>query len=104
MRIDRDRQPFLAALLLIAVLFSATAFAAADRQNTRTVTLDVQNMTCFLCPYTIEKALNKVPGVIESDADYDSKTATVVFDPARTDLDALIQATTNAGYPSSLRQ
>ncbi len=29
----------------------------------RTVTLDVQNMTCGVCPLTVKKALARVPGV-----------------------------------------
>jgi len=29
----------------------------------QTVTLDVQNMTCAVCPITVKKALERVPGV-----------------------------------------
>ncbi len=101
MRIDTIRWLIFTLLLLVGAL---DAFGATMRQGARTVTLEVQNMTCFLCPYTIEKALNRVPGVIESDADFQSKTATVVFDPERTDVEALIRATTDAGYPSTLGQ
>jgi len=28
----------------------------------QTVTLDVQNMTCAVCPITVKKALERVPG------------------------------------------
>lgn len=30
----------------------------------RTVVLDVQDMTCELCPITVRKSLEKLPGVI----------------------------------------
>jgi len=43
--------------------------------------LDVQNMTCELCPITVKKALGKVPGVADAKIDLGKKTATVTFDP-----------------------
>ncbi len=75
----------------------------ATAGETQTVTLDVPGMTCKFCPITIRKALSKVPGVIEAKADYDGKTATVTFDPDKTGLSALTQATANAGYPSTVK-
>jgi periplasmic mercuric ion binding protein len=43
-----------------------------------------------------------VPGVIETKVDYDHKAATVKYDPDKTTPAALVDATTNAGFPSSL--
>jgi mercuric ion binding protein len=34
--------------------------------------------------------------------DFDTKTAAITFDSKKTDSDALIKATTNAGYPSAI--
>jgi len=70
----------------------------------QTVTLDVPGMTCKFCPITIKKALKKVPGVIEAKAEYKTKTATVTFDPDKTNIEALTRATANAGYPSTLKR
>ena len=78
--------------------FSLSALAATPQ----TATLDVQNMTCSTCAITIRKALETVPGVIDAKVDYDHKTATVKYDPAKTDSSALVKATTNAGFPSKL--
>lgn len=47
--------------LLIAVLFALPFVALAAPP--KTVTLDVQNMTCGLCPITVKKSLEKVSGV-----------------------------------------
>lgn len=69
----------------------------------QTVTLNVQKMDCPMCKITIRKALEKVDGVREARVDYGAKTASVTFEPESTSIDALIQATTNAGYPSSLK-
>jgi len=87
-------------LLFVALLATSLGALAAEPQ---TVILDVQNMTCELCPITVKKALDKVPGVAASKIDFAKKTATVKFNPDRTNVAALVEATTNAGYPSRLR-
>ena len=80
------------------VLLPMMALAAAPQ----TTTLDVKNMTCALCPITVRKALEQVPGVTEAKVDFARKTATVTFDPDKADTAALVKATTEAGYPSSV--
>lgn len=89
--------------IFITIMFVVVSFSV-QAVTTKTVTLDVQNMTCKFCPITIRKALKKVPGVTEASASLETKTATVTFDPAKTNVEALIKATTNAGYPSTLKK
>jgi mercuric ion binding protein len=67
-----------------------------------TVTLDVQNMSCAVCPITVKKALDKVPGVASAKVDFDKKTASVTFDPDKANPAALTKATSDAGYPSTV--
>lgn len=88
--------------LLIAalVVLSLPALAA----TLETVTLEVQNMTCEVCPITVEKSLKKVSGVSAAQVDFDKKTATVTYDPDQVQPDVLIRATTNAGYPSTVQK
>ena len=86
-------------LTAVAMLQATTAFAA-----TQTVVLDVQNMTCELCPITVKKSLEQVPGVASAKVDLDKRTATVQFDPDRAAPAALVKATTNAGFPSALHK
>lgn len=97
------RRTFLTLLLSlgIALGLGTPASYAAEAQ---TVILDVPGMTCRFCPITIRKALQKVPGVIEAKADYESKTATVTYDPDKTNIEALTAATANAGYKSTPRK
>jgi len=90
------RWPFV--FTALAALAIAPAFAGAPQ----TVVLDVQNMTCALCPITVKKSLQQVPGVAEANVDLDKKTATVRFDPDRISTAALVKATTDAGYPSTI--
>jgi len=47
--------------------------------------------------------LKSVPGVTEATADFDTKTARVVFDKDKTDISTLLKALKNRGYPSSVR-
>jgi mercuric ion binding protein len=68
----------------------------------QTVTLDVQNMTCAVCPITVKKALERVPGVTDAKVDFDKKTASISFDPDEASTDTLTKATADAGYPSSV--
>lgn len=98
------KTPFTTFLRFAAVILTATHIvAAAEAPATKTVTLDVKNMTCAACPITVRKSLEKVSGVSKVKVDFDTKTATVTFDPAKTDVEALTRATTEAGYPSTLK-
>lgn len=87
--------------VLLVLLFS-TALSAAPQSLAaeRRVVLSVPGMTCSVCPITVHKALSKVPGVLEVTVDYDSRLAKVRIDPARVEVQALVSATAQAGYPS----
>jgi periplasmic mercuric ion binding protein len=90
-------------LLMVMAMLTAIPFAVLAA-TPKTVTLDVQNMTCELCPITVKKALEKVPGVSAVKVDFDKKTATVTYDADQSQPEALIGATTNAGYPSTIHK
>lgn len=86
-------------------LFAATLLAVLTTlvwAAPRTVTLSVPTMDCPVCPITVKKALTTVPGVTQAGVNFDKRVAIVTFDDARTNVDALTQATRNAGYPSTL--
>ncbi|GAB4124161.1 MAG: hypothetical protein Kow00104_08590 [Rhodothalassiaceae bacterium] len=89
-------------------LGAGTAPTPAAEPTPRGQTADVQavfaisNMTCALCPITVKKAMEGVAGVKSVAVDFDAKTATVVFDPAVTNADAIAAASTNAGYPAAV--
>lgn len=84
------------AVALLAVL--TTLVQAAPR----TITLSVPSMDCPVCPITVRKALTRVAGVSQVEVNFDKRVAIVTFDDARTSVEALTQATRNAGYPSTL--
>lgn len=78
------------------------AFAAPAWAATQTVTLSVPTMDCPVCPITVKKALTKVPGVSDAKVDLGKREAIVTFDAARTSVNALTNATHDAGYPSTV--
>ena len=55
-------------VLISAIVALPFTLAAGPLQ---TVTLDVQNMTCAVCPITVKKALERVPGVTDAKVDFD---------------------------------
>jgi len=87
---------------LVAVLVALPMVALAA--TPKTVTLDVKNMTCEVCPITVRKSLERLPGVSGVKVDFDKKTATVTYDPDQAQPEALSKATTNAGYPSTVHK
>ena len=89
---------------LLAALFVALMPLGALAATTQTAVLDVQNMTCGLCPVTVKKSLEKVAGVSQAQVDFAKKTATVTFDADKTNATALAKATTDAGFPSTVRK
>jgi len=87
-------------LIVAATVFLlSTASAWAGPKST---TLNVSNMTFATCPITVRQALTKVKGVTRAVVDFEKRQATVTFDDAQTNVAALVKATTDAGYPSTV--
>lgn len=83
-----------------AVLLTALTIAA----GASSATLAVSNMDCATCPITVRMALEKVSGVKWAKVDFKTRLAVVSFDPARTQPEALLKATADAGFPAILNQ
>ncbi len=89
----------LAMAVAVAGLFTSAAAAAE-----RTVTLKVDGMYCDLCGPTVRKSLERVQGVTKARVEQEKGIAVVTFDDAKTDINALTKATTDAGYPSRVAE
>jgi mercuric ion binding protein len=92
---------------IAGTVFGPTATALADdTTGLKTIMLDVDGMTCNLCPTTVKKALKKVNGVADVTTKYEGDGigwAKVTYDPAKVKIDDLTFATQEAGYPSRLK-
>lgn len=83
---------------VVAPLFAQST--STEAAVLKTQSFAIKNMTCELCPLTVKKAMAAVKGVRSVNVDFKSKTATVAFDPAVTNTEAIAAASTNAGYPA----
>lgn len=88
-----------AALFALALATIAIPAEAADR----TLTLAVKNMSCVTCPITVKAALKRVPGVRSADVDFKTELAVVSFDDTKTNAKALAKASTDVGFPASVK-
>lgn len=83
-------------------LVDANAGNGANNEVGHQATFNVEGMTCATCPITVRKAIQSVDGVKEVTVDYDSKTATVVYDPSLTDTKLIADSCSNVGFPAIL--
>lgn len=104
--------------LLIGVALAATALgglavaavwqssgenviAASTDAREATARFSVENMTCATCPISVKNAMKRVDGVKSVDVDFDTKVATVVYNPAKTTAAEIGAASTDVGYPAT---
>lgn len=93
--------------LLIFPYLVPYVFAANQTERdvqTEQVVLEVKNMTCVSCTVAVKKSLTRLNGIKEAKVTLEPPEALVIFDPAKIVVEDLIKATTNAGYPSSIKQ
>ncbi len=97
------RQILAAAILTLAFVSSVPVIAAEQ-----TATLRVENMYCASCPFIVKQTLANVPGVTNVDISYEQAAAVVVaivaYDDTKADVTALMAATSDVGFPSSVIQ
>jgi Cu+-exporting ATPase len=62
------------------------------------VTVDIEGMTCASCVARVEKAIERVPGVVSAHVNLATERAEVVADWARTPVEQVAQAIDEAGY------
>ena len=89
----------------VVAVFGLPAAQANEHPEQRTVMLRVENMTCSMCTITVRMALENVPGVIKAEVTAEDDgigLAKVIFAPMKSNVEALVRATTEAGYPSRL--
>jgi len=87
---------FLMTMIFAAqILFNQSAWA-----DERSTVLDVENMTCALCPITVSSSIKSVKGVVSVKVSMEEKTATVIYDDSVVELEEIADASTFAGYPA----
>lgn len=84
-------------LAFISLMASTPAFAAQQ-----TVTFSVPGMQCPSCPFIVQSAMGRVEGVTQVTANFDTRTAVVVFDDAVSSAEDIARASAAAGYKADL--
>ena len=67
-----------------------------------TTNFPVIGMTCAACQAHVERSLRDTPGVISAAVNLMSHNAQVVYDPAQTHIETLIEAVRESGYDAAL--
>jgi periplasmic mercuric ion binding protein len=86
---------------IAAVTLMLFQLAGPVLASERVTVFAIENMTCALCPFTVEKAMRGVDGVKDVTVNFESKTATVEFEDSETDTGAIAEASLSAGYPAA---
>jgi Cu+-exporting ATPase len=68
----------------------------------KTTTLGVKGMTCASCAVTVKKAIEKTPGVINSNVNLATNKATFIFDPTLTSVEEIAKNVSKTGYSLEL--
>ena len=86
---------------LIACLITAASFSVmVDAEAAeRSVTLNVEEMTCASCPYMVRQALLDVEGVKAAEVSYERERARVAYDDVVAEIKDLTRATGAIGFP-----
>lgn len=93
-------------ITLSVAVFLLAQIAVTLAGELKTIMLDIDKMTCNMCPITVKKALKKIDGVTEVIAKYEGEGngwAKVTYDSSKADINDLTFATEGAGYPSRLK-
>ena len=69
-----------------------------DKPKNEMLSIGVGGMTCASCVARVERALKKVPGVEGATVNLATEKATVSYDAASAEVEALMQAIEGAGY------
>lgn len=69
-----------------------------DKSNIQKVEFSISGMTCNSCSEHVNHEVNKLAGIINSNASYDNGNAIVEFDNSKTNITEIEKAINSTGY------
>ena len=69
-----------------------------DQSNIRKIEFTISGMTCASCGEHVNSEVNKLSGIISSEASYENRNAVVKFDDSKTNIDEIENAINATGY------
>ncbi len=80
----------------------ATKPTSLDKGSKQQANLSLFGMHCSSCASLIEKSLKKIPGVKQTNVNFASEKARVVYDESQVEVSSLLEAVAKAGYKAQL--
>ncbi|MGH1518808.1 mercuric transport protein MerTP [Chryseobacterium sp. JK1] len=77
---------------------SENEVVTASKSDIKTVEFTINGMTCEACGEHINHEVNKLKGIIRSNASYQNKNAVVTFDDTKTSIHQIKEAINSTGY------
>ena len=92
-----------AALNISSYVFAGSPppVARSASSSLQRAVIPVEGMSCATCEIAVRNALKRVNGVAAADVSVATKTATVDYEPAKTNPDQLVTAINATGYRAS---
>ncbi|MBK8554987.1 MAG: mercuric transport protein MerTP [Lewinellaceae bacterium] len=94
-----------AALMLAFPYYAQVFYPSAENRteianpmSVHTVTLDIEGMTCASCEGHVKSAVDKLPGIIETNVSFEQGRAVVRFDETQTNTADINAAVYETGY------
>lgn len=95
------------AIVLLTIPYYSGAFFPETNESkivylqesqVETITFEIDGMTCTGCEATVKNAATKVEGVIEAEAFYESRKATIKYNRSRTSREEIKAAINETGF------
>ncbi len=88
---------------ILTILFSLFIFliSYSVKAENKTVEISLPTIQCDMCVSAIEKAVNKIDGVVSITVDVEGKKAKVTFDDTKTSLTRIEKAISKSGYKAN---
>jgi len=84
--------------ITLSLIFSTLAFS----QATKTLTLNIKDISCALCASRIENAIKKVDGVQKCTVDNKAGKGTVEYTEGKATPDQIVEACNKSGFRCEL--
>lgn len=69
-----------------------------DKANIKTVTFEIEGMTCASCEEHVRHEVNQLDGILKVDASFDNANAIVEFDKSKTTIEEIENVVNTTGY------
>lgn len=86
----------------VAATARVSRSAAASAVESKSVTFQVEGMTCGGCAIAVRKVLTRLDGVTKADVTYNTHRAVVTYDPAKVTVEQMIAAIETLSYKATV--